>query len=137
MVGTTLLRRDSKGSETMSDLIDKPLRRIKVSRQRQINIPKDFYDALDIADEAFIEFTGKEIIIRPADYEKVDFSEDILKDLVQQGYNGEALINRFVQIKAELPKALGRMKEEALSKQKITDSLDDYLDSLEDDEEDE
>lgn len=137
MVEATLLKRSSRGSVTMSELIGKPLRRIKVSKQRQINIPKDFYDALDISDEAFIEFTGKEIVIRPAEFETVDFSEDILKDLVNQGYSGHELVRRFAQVKAEIPKALERMKTEAMMKPNITGSLDDYLDSLEDDDADE
>ncbi len=132
MVSATLL----KGRETMS-MNEKPIRRVKVSKQRQINIPKDFYDALNISDEAMVEFTGKEIVIRPAEYENVDFSEDILKDLVHQGYSGEELIQRFTRIKSEIPSALNRMKKEAMEKPLITGSLDEYLDSLEDDEDDE
>lgn len=126
-----------KGRETMYDLNEKPVRRVKVSKQRQITIPKDFYDALNISDEALIEFNGKEIIIRPAEYDYVDFSEDILKDLVREGYSGEELIYHFTRIKAEIPKALDRMKEEAKRNPVIKGSLADYLDSVEADEEDE
>ncbi|MBL4954839.1 AbrB/MazE/SpoVT family DNA-binding domain-containing protein [Neobacillus sp. OS1-32] len=126
-----------KGSKAMGELNRKPVRRVKVSKQRQINIPKDFYDALNLSDEALVEFTGKEIVIRPAEYEVVDFSEDILKDLVHQGYSGEELIQRFSRIKSEIPKALDRMKKEAMENPVITGSLDDYLDLVGDDEEDE
>lgn len=126
-----------KGRETISDLNGKPVRRVKVPRQRQINIPKDFYDAFHLSDEAFIEFNGKEIIIRPAEYGVVDFSEDILKDLVRQGYSGEDLIYHFSRIKSEIPRALDRMKEEAMRNPVITGSLDDFLDLVEDNEEDE
>ncbi|WP_026092560.1 AbrB/MazE/SpoVT family DNA-binding domain-containing protein [Calidifontibacillus oryziterrae] len=121
----------------MSKLYGKPVRRVKVSKQRQINIPKDFYDALRLTDEALIEFNGKEIIIRPAKYEVVDFSEDILKDLVRKGYTGEELISEFSRIKSEIPKAIDRMKEEAMQNPLIAESLGDFLDSLEDDNEDE
>lgn len=133
MVSGTLL----KGSQTMSGLNEKPVRRVKVSKQRQINIPKDFYEALNLSDEALVEFTGKEIVIRPAEYETVDFSEDILKDLVREGYSGDELVERFIRIKSEIPKALNRMKKETMENPVITGSLEDYLDSLEDDEEDE
>lgn len=133
MVTDTLLR----GRETMSELNKKSIRRVKVSKQRQINIPKDFYEALNISDEVLVEFTGKEIVIRPAEYETVDFSADILKDLVSEGYSGDELVHRFIQIKEEIPHALNRMKYEALKSPSITGSLDDYLDSLEDDEENE
>ncbi|WML42074.1 AbrB/MazE/SpoVT family DNA-binding domain-containing protein [Neobacillus sp. OS1-2] len=128
-----------KGRETMSEMNRKPIRRVKVSRQRQINIPKDFYDALNLSDEAFIEFNGKEIIIRPAEYEVVDFSEDILKDLVRKGYSGEELIFHFTRIKAEIPNALDRMAKEAMQNPVLngTNDLDDFLDSVEDDEENE
>ncbi|MGG5252245.1 AbrB/MazE/SpoVT family DNA-binding domain-containing protein [Neobacillus sp. SM06] len=134
MVSATLL----KGRETMSDINGKPVRRrVKVSSQRQITIPKDFYNALTLSDEVLVEFTGKEIIIRPAEYEIVDFSEDILKDLVHQGYSGEELIQQFSRIKSEIPNALDRLKKETMENPVITGSLDDYLDSLEDDEENE
>lgn len=134
MVTVTLPR----GRETMSELSSKkPVRRVRVSRQRQISIPKDFYEALDLSDEALIEFTGKEIVIRPAEYETVDFSADILKDLVADGYSGDELVKRFTEIKEEIPHALNRIKNEAMENKTITGDLDDYLDSLEDDEENE
>jgi AbrB family looped-hinge helix DNA binding protein len=127
----------TKGSKTMTDKSQKQVRRVKISSQRQMNIPKEFYEALNLKDEALVEFTGKELIIRPADYEIVDFSVDILKDLVERGYSGEDLIHKFTQVKAEIPKALDRMKQEAMNNPSLTDNLDEYLDSLEDSAEDE
>lgn len=132
-MATTLL----KGRDTVSYLNGKPIRRVRVSKQRQISIPKDFYNALNLDDEALVEYTGDSIIIRPAGFEEVDFSEDILKDLINQGYSGDALIKEFKHIKSNIPRALDSMKKEAMDQPAITGSLDDYLDSLEDDEEDE
>lgn len=125
-----------KGRGTMSNMNEKPIRRVKVSKQRQVNIPKDFYDALNITDEAIIEYNGKEIIIRPAEYEVVDFSKEILQDLVSEGYEGQELVNQFSRMKAEVPRALERMKEEAKRNPVITGSLGDFLDEVEDDGED-
>lgn len=125
-----------KRRETMSEFSGKPIRRVKVSKQRQLTIPKDFYDAMNITDEAIIEFNGKEITIKPSEFEVVDFSSDILKDLVEQGYSGQALLDTFTRIKSDVPRALERMKEEALRNPVITGSLDDFLDSVEDDNED-
>lgn len=68
-------------------------------------------------------------------YEEVDFSEYILRDLIHQGYSGEALIKEFKRIKLKIPSALEKLKKEAMEQPAITGSLDDYLDSLEDDEE--
>ncbi len=115
----------------------KPIRRVKVSKQRQISIPKDFYEALELDDEAIVEFTGQEIIIRPAVVEEIDFSEDILKDLVKQGYSGEKLIQEFSKLKRNIPKAIDYMKKETMKLPMVSESLDDYLDSLENEEEDE
>lgn len=109
-------------------------RRVRISSQRQLTIPKEFYTEMNLADEAMIEFTGKEIIIRSAEQEVVDFSTDILKDLVAKGISGEELIGEFTRIKASIPQALEAMKKEALQQPAIIGSLDAYLDSLEADE---
>lgn len=106
-----------------------------MSSQRQVTIPKEFYVAMNLTDEAMIEFTGKEIIIRSAEPEVIDFSTDILKDLVAKGITGDELVEEFTRIKSQIPQALERMKEEARQQPTITGSLDAYLDALEDDDE--
>lgn len=115
----------------------KAKRRVRVSQQRQLSIPKDFYLALGLADEAVMEFTGTEIIIRPATFEEVDFSADILQDLIAQGLSGQELLQEFKKIKAHIPAALKTLEQETMAQPVIQGSLDDYLDALEDDEEDE
>lgn len=115
----------------------KSKRRVKVSQQRQLSIPKDFYQALGFEDEAVMEFTGKEIIIRPATIEEVDFSEDILSELIEQGYSGIKLLEEFKKAKANISTALQALEEETMSQPVIRGSLGDYLDTLGDDEEDE
>lgn len=48
-------------------------------------------------------------------YEFVDeddfynFGEDILKDLVSQGYEGQYLVKQFKKIKKEIPAAMGKL----------------------------
>ncbi len=115
----------------------KSKRRVRVSQQRQVNIPKDFYQALGLDDEAIMEFTGKEIIIRPSAFEEVDFSADILQELIAQGYSGDELLKEFKKAKANVSTALQALEEETLAQPVIQGSLDDYLDSFEDEEEDE
>ena len=115
----------------------KAKRRVRVSQQRQLSIPKDFYLALGLDDEAVLEFTGKEIIIRPATFEEVDFSEDILQDLIAQGFSGQELLQEFKNVRSTLPAALQALEQETMEQPVIQGSLDDYLDSLEDDEDDE
>ncbi|MGG0257369.1 AbrB/MazE/SpoVT family DNA-binding domain-containing protein [Bacillus toyonensis] len=125
-----------KGSVTLEEFPTKSVRRVRVSKQRQISIPKDFYNALHLDDEALVEFTGNEIIIRPAQYEEVDFSGDILKDLLEKGYKDDDLLQEFIRLKSNIPRALDFMKREAMEQPTITGNLDDYLDSLEDDGDD-
>lgn len=108
---------------------------VRISSQRQLTIPKEFYTAMNLADKAIIEFTGKEIIIKSAEQEIVDFSTDILKDLVTKGMAGEELIDEFTRIKASIPPALEAMKKEAQQQPAIAGSLDEYLDSLEEEDE--
>lgn len=42
-----------------------------------------------------------------------DFDEDILKDLVSQGYEGQELINEFKQMKKNVPVAMDKLINEA------------------------
>ena len=126
-----------RGSEHGLDPGKKSKRRVRVSQQRQLSIPKDFYLALGLDDEAVMEFTGKEIIIRPATFEEVDFSEDILQDLIAQGLSGQELLQEFKKVKANIPAALQSLEQETMAQPVIQGSLDDYLDALEDDEGDE
>lgn len=129
--------RKKRASEYGLDPGKKSKRRVRVSQQRQLSIPKDFYLALGLNAEAFMEFTGKEIIIRPVTFEEVDFSEDILQDLIAQGLSGQELLQKFKKIKANIPAALRTLEQETMAQPVIQGSLDDYLDALEDDEEDE
>lgn len=42
-----------------------------------------------------------------------DFDEDILKDLIEQGFEGKDLINKFHEIKRKMPLAMNKLVEEA------------------------
>lgn len=116
-------------------------KKVKISEQRQITIPEEFYDALNFQDEVIIEFIGKAIVILPnetvnflEDIEEVDFSVDILRDLVSQGYEGEELIQKFIEIKAKIPKALERIKQEAMERGGVTGDLEENFELLEEED---
>lgn len=119
----------SKGSTSMNKK-----RRVRISSQRQLTIPKEFFEAMNLTEEAMIEFTGKEMIIRPAEQEVVDFSTDILKDLVAKGLSGDELIQEFTRVKASIPQALDKMVQEGLKQPIVAESLGEYLDSLDESE---
>ena len=116
-------------------------KKVKISEQRQITIPEEFYDALNFQHEVIIEFIGKAIVILPnetvnflEDIEEVDFSVDILRDLVSQGYEGEELIQKFIEIKAKIPKALERIKQEAMERRGVTGDLEENFELLEEED---
>jgi len=116
-------------------------KKVKISEQRQITIPEEFYDALNFQDEVIIEFIGKAIVILSnetvnflEDIEEVDFSVDILRDLVSQGYEGEELIQKFIEIKAKIPKALERIKQEAMERGGVTGDLEENFELLEEED---
>lgn len=126
----------NKESVTMTEA-NRKAKRVSISKQRQLTVPKEYYDALRLTNEAIIEFTGKEIVIRPAEQENVDFSQYILEDLIKQGYEGENLLQEFKRVKENIPRALDLMVRDTLDRPVITGDLDDYFNSLEDSDENE
>jgi len=126
-----MLETVKKGGLTLSE--SKP-KRVKVSKQRQISIPKEYYDRLNFEEEALIEISDSALIVRPAKVENVDLSEYILKDLVSEGYEGQRLIEKFKEMKEGIPAALDKMSAEALQNKPMEAgmSLDDFLAEVED-----
>lgn len=67
--------------------------------------------------------------------EHVDFSVDILNDLVKRGYEGAELVTKFAEIKRSIPDALKCLEEEALEGPTMNGTdLGAFIDALEDDE---
>jgi hypothetical protein len=87
---------------------------ISVSGKRQVTIPQRYYDALGFGNEAECVLREDMIILRPIrDINAGAFSEQILADLVKQGYTGQELLKRFKQASAKVAPAMGRLVEEA------------------------
>ncbi len=68
---------------------------ISVSKKRQITIPLQFYKHLDLNTEVECSLEDGAIIIRPSHRGTTEFSVEILKDLLNQGYSGDELIKQF------------------------------------------
>jgi len=67
--------------------------------------------------------------------EHVDFSVDILNDLVKRGYEGAELVTKFAEIKRSIPHALQSLEEEAMKGPTLVGTdLGAFIDALEDDE---
>ena len=45
-----------------------------------------------------------------------EFDEEILKDLVEQGYSGQELLSEFKRLREKVPSALDKMFEDIIAK---------------------
>lgn len=87
-------------------------KQINVSEKRQITIPKRFYDRLGIGQEVVCELRGNEIVLRGVPKVE-DFSEEILKDLVEKGFNNQELIREFQKTRTQIRPAVERLITES------------------------
>ena len=87
---------------------------IRVSKKRQITIPLEFFNELKLSDQVECSLEKGAIVIRPLELRKNDeFSVEILKELVAQGYSGDELINQFEIARNRLKQAVDNMLDEA------------------------
>jgi bifunctional DNA-binding transcriptional regulator/antitoxin component of YhaV-PrlF toxin-antitoxin module len=101
-------------------------KRIKISSKRQITIPAKYYDALKIDKEMECIYTEGMLILLPIRNEKSEFAEEILKDLINQGYSGEELLEEFKRMNRNVRPAVEKMIEEAddLAKKVVENYMD-------------
>lgn len=105
---------------------------ISVSKKRQITIPLQFYKHLNLGSEVECSLEDGAILIRPAHRGTAEFSVEILKDLVDQGYSGDELIKHFEIQSKNIKTAISNMLEEAdaiVAGEKPAASLDDIFGS--------
>ena len=72
---------------------------IKVYAQRDLVIPKEFYEALNIGEEVTIELYEGQLVIKPVIKVSEDFAENLLEKLIEAGYSGEELVAKFKEVK--------------------------------------
>lgn len=90
--------------------MDHQMKRVAVSSKRQISIPKEFYEELNIKDEIIMEKIHNNLVIRPAGYDNhEDFTEEILRDLIAEGYPKEELVTKLRERRAQMQPALDRL----------------------------
>lgn len=115
---------------SMTDKKRVETKRISVSEKRQITIPKSFYEKLGIDQEVICELRGNEIVLRAVP-KADDFSEEILKDLVGRGFEGQDLIKEFQKRKSQIRPAVEKMiAESKLAAQKIDGNGDEQTKKL-------
>lgn len=88
-------------------------RRINISSKRQITIPAKYFEALGLSKELDCIYSNGMIILTPVKEENSAFTEEILEDLVNQGYTGEKLLSEFKKINRQVRPAIEKIIEEA------------------------
>ena len=73
------------------------IKKVKISRQRQITIPKVYFDALDLQDEVSVEMTEEGLLIKPIVKIPDDFAEQLLESMIAKGLSGQELLDTFNQ----------------------------------------
>lgn len=86
---------------------------INVTGKRQITIPLKFYERLNLGREVECFLTDDAVVIRPLSASNDNFTMEILKDLVAQGYGGNELIEKFAEQRNNIQKAIGALISEA------------------------
>jgi bifunctional DNA-binding transcriptional regulator/antitoxin component of YhaV-PrlF toxin-antitoxin module len=86
---------------------------IKISSKRQITIPQKYYEALGFADNAECTVQDGALVIRPVTTESGYFAEQILAELIAEGYSGEELLIKFRETNAKVRPAVAKLIDEA------------------------
>lgn len=98
----------------MKGSVPMEMKKVSISAKRQITIPQKFFAMLGFDTEAECMVRGNELVIRPAKTNTGgEFAEQILADLIAQGYSGEELLSRFKKAQKEVRPAVEEMLAEA------------------------
>ncbi len=98
----------------MKGSIPMEMKKVSISAKRQITIPQKFFAMLGFDTEAECMVRGNELVIRPAKTNTGgEFAEQILADLISQGYSGTELLDRFKKAQKEVRSAVEAMLVEA------------------------
>ena len=90
------------------------IKKVSISAKRQITIPQKFFAILGFDTEAECMVRGNELVIRPVKTNAGgEFAEQILADLISQGYSGTELLDRFKKAQKEVRPAVETMMMEA------------------------
>lgn len=89
-------------------------KRVAISSKRQFTIPQKFYTELGFSREAVCIKGEGMLIIRPAaSVPGGDFAEQILAELIDEGYTGKELLQEFKSRQARVRPAVEAMLSKA------------------------
>lgn len=86
---------------------------ISISTKRQLTIPQKYFESLGFNNEAECILQNGGIFIRPIhDLNGGEFAEQILADLITQGYEGAELLKQFKEQSKRIRPAVERLIQE-------------------------
>ena len=98
--------------QTAANKIERKI--INISMKRQLTIPQKYYTALGFDNEAECILQDGGLLIRPVrDSGGGEFSEQILSDLIAQGYEGQTLLEKFREQSRAIRPAVQELIKEA------------------------
>ena len=87
---------------------------IRITEKRQLTIPQKFFEALGFSTEAECILRGNEIVLRPVrEQGGGEFAEQILADLIDQGFSGDQLLTEFKKMQRKVRPAVEAMLTQA------------------------
>ncbi len=109
---------------TMKGSVPMEMKKVTISAKRQITIPQKFFSMLGFDTEAECMVRNNELILRPAKTNVGgEFAEQILAELIAQGYSGNDLLERFKKAQRSVRPAVELMLQEA---GRVADSASKY-----------
>ena len=89
-------------------------KRVSISSKRQFTIPQKFYSELGFDRDAICTMADGMLIIQPASHiSGGEFAENILEDLIAEGYSGQQLLSEFKTRQAKIRPAVETLLEKA------------------------
>ena len=84
---------------------------IKISSKRQITIPAKAYEEAGFKDYALCTWSDNGMFLQPLDVEDEDVTIDILRYLINEGYEGEDLIAQYKAMKKKVVSVKDKLDE--------------------------
>lgn len=89
-------------------------KRVSITSKRQFTIPQKFFKQLGFGTEAICTLGEGMLIIQPASPDNNgEFSEQILAELIDEGYSGKELLEEFKIRQAKIRPAVESLIEQA------------------------
>lgn len=89
-------------------------KRVTITTKRQFTIPQKFFSELGFDREAICTLAEGMLIIQPATQTSSDgFAEEILSDLIKEGYTGNELLAEFKLRQSKIRPAIEELLKQA------------------------